>query len=145
MTGTNVTRKCTRSNSNVEMIGNSALNATEEENQAARSNRGEIVEQTTTQLGKTAWDDVFEEGNLELPTTSFMKKIKQAVMEEDYQHLKKEILNTLKDEKDQFCRNRYSTLKVARNKMYTILTEIIVQEAGIILDHDIRMKQYEKI
>ena len=25
-----------------------------------------------------------------------------------------------------------------------MLTEIIVQEAGIILNHDIRMKQYEK-
>ena len=87
---------------------------------------------------------MFEEGNFELPTTSFMKKIKQAVMEEDYQHLKKEILNTLKDEKDQFCRSSYSTLKEARNKLYAMLTEIIVQEAGIILDHDVRMKQYEK-
>ena len=87
---------------------------------------------------------MFEEGNFELPTTSFMKKIKQAVNEEDYQHLKKEILNTLKDEKDHFCRGSYSTLKEARNKLYAILTDIIVQEAGIILDHDIRMKQYEK-
>ena len=89
MTGTNVTKQCTRSNSNVEMIGNSALNATEEENQIARSNRGEIVEQTTTQLGKTAWDDVFEEGNIELPNTGFMNKIEQVVTKEDYHHLKK--------------------------------------------------------
>ena len=95
-------------------------------------------------MGKTAWDDVFEEGNLELPTTSFMKKIKQAVTEEDYQHLKKEILNTLKDEKDQFCRSSYSTLKEARNKFYTMLMEIIAWEAGSILDHNIRMKQDEK-
>ena len=95
------------------------------------------------QLGKTAWDDVFEEGNFELPTTSFMKKIKQAVNEEDYQHLKKEILNTLKDEKDHFCTGSYSTLKEARNKLYSMLTEILAQEAGAILDHDIRMKQYE--
>ena len=73
-----------------------------------------------------------------------MEKIKQAVTEEDYQHLKREILNTLKDEKDHFCRSSYSTLKEARNKLYSMLTEIIVQEAEIILDHDIRMKQYEK-
>ena len=144
MTGTNVTRQRTRSNSNVKMIDNSALNATNEENQIARSNRGEIVEQATTQLGKTAWDDVFEEGNLELPNTGFMNKIKQAVMEENYQHLKKEILNTLKDEKDQFCRSSYSTLKEARNKLYIMLTEMIAQEAGSILDHNIRMKQCEK-
>ena len=89
MTGTNVTRQHTRSNSNVKMIDHSALDAIEKENQAASSDRGKTVEQTTIQLGKTAWDDVFEEGNFELLTTSFMKKIKQAVMEEDYQHLKK--------------------------------------------------------
>ena len=73
-----------------------------------------------------------------------MEKIKQAVMEEDYQHLKREILNTLKDEKNHFCQSSYSTLKKARNKLYSMLTEILVQEAGTILDHDIRMKQYEK-
>ena len=143
MTGTTVTRQRTRSNSNVKMIDHSALDAIERENQAANSDRGKTVElkqQTTVQLGKTAWDDVFEEGNFELPTTSFMEKIKQAVMEENYQHLKREILNTLKDEKDHFCRSSYSTLKEARNKLYSMLTEIIVQEAGIILDHDIKMK-----
>ncbi len=96
------------------------------------------------QLGKTAWDDMFEEGNFELPTISFMKKIKQAVTEEDYQHLKKEILNTLKDKKNQFCGSSYSTLKEARNKLYIMLTEMIAQEAGSILDHNIRMKQCEK-
>ena len=40
---------------------------------------------------------MFEEGSFELPTTKFMEKIKQAVMEEDYQHLKREILNTLRE------------------------------------------------
>ena len=74
-----------------------------------------------------------------------MNKIKQAVMEEDYHHLKKEILNTLKDKKDQFCKSSYSTLKEARNKLYIMLTEVIAQEAGSILNHNIRMKQCEKI
>ena len=144
MTGTNVTRQRTRSNSNIEMINHSALDDIEKENQAANGDRGKTVEQTTIQLGKTAWDDMFEEGNFELPTTSFMKKNKQAVNEEDYQHLKKEILNTLKDEKDHFCRGSYSTLKEARNKLYIMLTEMIAQEAGSILYHNIRMKQCEK-
>ena len=56
----------------------------DEENQIAKSNKEEIVEIATTQLGKTAWDDVFEEGNLELPSTGFMDKIKQAVTKNDY-------------------------------------------------------------
>ena len=73
-----------------------------------------------------------------------MEKVKQAVTEEDFQHIKREILNTLKDEKNHFCESSYSTLKEARNKLYSMLTEILVHEAGTILDHDIRMKQYEK-
>ena len=63
-------------------MDHSALDTIEKENQAANGDRGKTVEQTMIQLGKTAWDDVFEEGNFELPTTSFMKKIKQAVNKE---------------------------------------------------------------
>ena len=56
----------------------------------------------------------------------------------------KETLNKLQDKRGQFCKSSYSTLKEARNKLYTMLTEIIAQEAGSILDHNIRMKQCEK-
>ena len=55
----------------------------------------------------------------------------------------KEILNKLQDKMDQFFKSSYSTLKEARNKLYTMLTEIIAQEAGSILDKNIRMKQDE--
>ena len=116
----------------------------EEENQIARGRKREFAERTLTQLGRTVWDDVFEEDNPELPSTGFMDKVKQAVTKSDYQQLMKEILNELQDKRDQFCKSSYSTLKEARNKLYTMLTEIIAQEAGSILDHNIRMKQDEK-
>ena len=53
-------------------------------------------------MGKVAWDDVFEEGSFELPTTRFMEKVKQAKTEGDFQHINREILNTLNNEKDHF-------------------------------------------
>ena len=84
MSGTTVTRQCTRSNSNVELIDHSALDAIEKENQATKGDRGKTVQmkqQTAVYWGKIAWDDVFEEGSFELPTTRFMEKIKQAVTE----------------------------------------------------------------
>ena len=70
---------------------------------------------------------MFAEGGLNLPTTSFMERLKQAVTEEDFQHIKKEILKTLKDEKDDFCSNKYCTLTDAKNKLYSLLTENLVQ------------------
>ena len=48
----------------------------EKENQIARGNKREIAERALTQLGKTVWDDVFEEDNLELPNTGFIDRIK---------------------------------------------------------------------
>ena len=73
-----------------------------------------------------------------------MEKVKQAVTKNDYQQLMKKILDSLQDKKDQFCEGTYSTLKEARSELYTMMTEIIVQEAGSILDHSIMMKQDEK-
>ena len=67
-------------------------------------------------LGEVAWDKMFAEGSFNLPPTRFMEKVKQAVTEEDFQHIKREILNTLKDEKDHFCRSNYSRLTEAKNK-----------------------------
>ena len=73
-----------------------------------------------------------------------MEKVKQAVTEEDFQHIKREILNKLKNEKDNFCRSNYSTLTEAKNKLYSMLTEILIQEAGSVIDYDIRKVNYER-
>ena len=89
-------------------------------------------------VGEVAWDKMFAEGSFDLPPTRFMEKVKAAVSEADFQHIKKEILNTLKDEKDYFCGCNYSTLTEATNKSYSMLTEILIQEAGSVIDYDIK-------
>ena len=58
---------------------------------------------TITQLGQTVWESVFEENNPELPSTIFMRKVKQTLTENEYQQLTKEILSALQDKKDQLC------------------------------------------
>ena len=73
-------------NSKAKELEQEMLNE-EEENQIARGNKKEFAERALTQLGRTVWDNVFEEGNLELPSTGFMEKIKQAVTKSDYQQL----------------------------------------------------------
>ena len=147
MSATTVTRQRTRSDSNVKLIDYSELDAIEKANRAKNSKKGKAAEkkqQAAVNLGEVAWDEMLAEGSFDLPTTRFMEKVKQAVTEEDFQHIKREILNTLKDEKDHFCGSNYSTLTEAKNKLYSMLTEILVQEAGSVIDYDIRMINYKR-
>ena len=60
----------------------------------------EEKQQAAVNIGKAAWDKVFTEESFDLPPTRFMEKVKAAVSEADFQYIKKEILNTVKDEKD---------------------------------------------
>ena len=87
---------------------------------------------------------MFAEGSFDLPPTRFMEKIKAVVSEEDFQHIRKEILKTLKGEKDYICSCNYSTLTEATNKIYSMLTEILVQEVGQVIDYDIQSITQEK-
>ena len=73
-----------------------------------------------------------------------MEKIKAAVSEEDFQRIKKEIINTLKGEKDHICSCNYSSLTEATNKIYSMLTEILVQEVGQVINYDIQVINQEK-
>ena len=80
MSATTVIRQHTRSNSNVELINHSALNAIEKENRAKKSKKGKTTEkkqQTTVNLGKVTWDKMFAEGSFNLPPTRFMEKVKR--------------------------------------------------------------------
>ena len=67
-----------------------------------------------------------------------MEKVKAAVSETDFQDIKKGILDTLQNEKDYLCDYSYSTLTEATNKIYSMLTEIIIQEAGQVIDYDFK-------
>ena len=89
-------------------------------------------------------DQMFVGGGLALATTSFMKKLSKAVSEEDFQNINKEVDKTLKGEKDNFCSQNYYSLTEAKDKLYPLLTETLREEAGLVIDHDIRLLQHEK-
>ena len=94
------------SSSNFDLVNHQALEAVEKENQARNRKKGKNVkkkQQATINVGEVAWDRMFAEGSFDLPPTRFMEKIKAAVSEKDFQRIKKEILNTLKSEKDYIC------------------------------------------
>ena len=56
-----------------------------------------------------------------------MKKVEKAVKEADYKQLMEKVLDSLQEKRGQFCENTYSTLKEARNELYIMMMEIIVQ------------------
>ena len=95
-------------------------------------------------IGKIAWDKVFIGESFDLPPTRFMEKIKAAVSEADFQDIKKGIRNTLLNEKDYLCGCNYSTLTEATNKIYSMLTEILIQEAGQVIDYDFKTANQER-
>ena len=73
-----------------------------------------------------------------------MEKVKAAVSEADFQDIKKGILDTLQNEKDYLCDYSYSTLTEATNKIYSMLTEILIQEAGQVIDYDFKATVQER-
>ena len=96
MSSTTLTRQHTRSNSNAELINHSELDAIEKANQAknSASRKVKAIEkkhQAAVTLGEIAWDKMFAEDGFDLPTTNVMDKLKQALVEEDFQQIKKEI------------------------------------------------------
>ena len=140
------TRVRTRSTSNADLVDHKVLEAVEKENRAKNRKKGKNIEkkQPAINLGEVAWDRLVAEGSFKLPPTKFMDKVKAAVTEEDFEHIKKEILNTLKDEKDYICSGSYSSLPEATNKIYAMLTEILVQEVGQAINYEVQLIGQEK-
>ena len=60
---------------------------------------------------------MFAEGGFDLPTTNFIDKLRQALTEEDFQQIKKEILKAMEDEKDDFCSNNYYIITDEKSKL----------------------------
>ena len=79
MSSTTLTRQCARNSLNAELIDDSEFDVIEKANCARNSKKGKADEwkqQTAVSLGEVAWDQMFVEGGMDLPTTSFMERLK---------------------------------------------------------------------
>ena len=89
-------------------------------------------------IGKAAWDKIFPGEEVDIPPTRFMERVKVAVSGTDYQDIKKGIIDTLQDERDYLLDCIYSTPTEAANKIHSMLTEIIIMEAGHVINYDFK-------
>ena len=147
MTGDKVTRQRIRSDSSVDSVEYQTHEASKMESRAKGRRQGKYIEKKQLEavsIGKAAWDKVFTGENFDIPSTKFMEKVKAAVSKADFQDIKKGILDTLQNEKDYLCDYNYSTLTEATNKIYSMLTEILIQEAGQVIDYDFKATVQER-
>ena len=100
--------------------------------------------QATVNIGKAAWDKFFTVERFDIPPTKFMEKVKAAVSQTDFQDIKKGILDTLQNEKDYLYEYNYSTLTEATNKIYSMLTKILIEEVGQVIDYDFKATVQER-
>ena len=89
-------------------------------------------------IGKAAWDKIFPGEEVDIPPTRFMERVKVAVSGTDYQDIKKGIIDTLQDERDYLLDCIYSTPTEPANKIHSMLTEIIIMEAGHVINYDFK-------
>ena len=67
-------------------------------------------------LGAVAWEYMFDSDVFELPATNFMNCLKQAITYKQFQQITTDILQTMSNEKEDFCKGNYYTLQEAKNQ-----------------------------
>ena len=85
-------------------------------------------------LGAIAWEQMFGSNSLEFPVTIFMNRLKQAITHEQFQQFKNDKLRGMDIIKEGFCERDHYTLQEARNQLHILLTDIMMDDAGYIID-----------
>ena len=73
---------------------------------------------------------MFKDDNLKLPDTSFMNQLRQSVPHEQCQQIANEVLITMENEKEEFCKGTYHTLLDVKKQLHAILTKVMVDKSG---------------
>ena len=102
-------------------------------NTISHQSRKEKQQQPAAFPGIVAWKDMFEDDNLKLPDTSFMNQLRQSVPHEQCQQITDEVVITI-EKKEKFCKGTYHTLQDVKKQLYAILTEVMVEKSGYVLD-----------
>ena len=88
-------------------------------------------------LGALAWNDMFDNDDLKLPDASFMNHLRQAIPRDQFQQIADDMLRTLEDEKEEFCKGSYYTLQDAKKRLNALLTKVMMDENGYIISDTI--------
>ena len=80
---------------------------------------------------------MFNNNNPELPNTNFMGCLKQAITHKQFQQIIDDMLRGMSIVKEGFCRRDHHTLQEAKNQLHALLTDVMMDDTGYILDKTI--------
>ena len=80
---------------------------------------------------------MFDSNNLELPDTNFMDHLKKAITYEQFQQTNDDILRGMSIIKGKFCNTDHHTLQEVKNQLPALLTDVMMDDTGYILDKSI--------
>ena len=81
--------------------------------------------------------------DLKLPETSFMNQLRQAVPHEQFQQIAYEILKTMGNKKEDFCKGTYYTLQDAKKWLHDLLTKVMMDKSEHVIDKTIEKAERE--
>ena len=79
--------------------------------------------------GIIAWDDMFKGDDFNLPDTSLMSQFRDVIPYEQFQQIAKEVVRKISNVKENFCKRMYYALPDAHQQLYTLLTEVMMDES----------------
>ena len=77
---------------------------------------------------------MFQDGSVELPVTDFMDRLEEALNKEQVEQIAEDIKKTIEGKKEEFCKADYMSLQDAKTQLSTLLTEVMKDEAGFIIE-----------
>ena len=86
---------------------------------------------------------MFKGGIIKLPATSFMDRLKQAITHKQFQQITDDMIRGMDIMKEGFWERDYYTLQEAKDQLQSLLTEIMMNDAGYILDKTIHESKKE--
>ena len=77
---------------------------------------------------------MFPTDEIKIPDTVFMDQLENELTKTQVERLRKDIKEVLADKKEEFCRNDYISLIDARAQITKLVTKVMMEEAGFVID-----------
>ena len=88
---------------------------------------------------------MFKGGNIKLPATSFMDCLKQAITHKQFQQITNDMIRGMDIMREGFWERDHYTLQGAKDQLQSLLTDIMMDDTGYILDKTIHESKKEMV
>ena len=101
---------------------------------AGNKSAGGRAREPAVMLGDVAWNNLYQDEAVELTGIDFMERLEKELTKEQVQKLAEDIKKAILKKKEEFCKADFLSLQDAKTQLMTLGTEIMMEEAGFIMD-----------